>query len=85
MTMPLTDSIVEGAAIAWLETFGYAVLYGPKIDPGILSAIIPILSLMPATHFQNKTLYALHYTLTPKLNSGEVRVSFPTTRLEAVS
>lgn len=26
----LTESTVEGAALAWLEELGYAVLYGPE-------------------------------------------------------
>ena len=29
-----TESVVEDAAIAWLEGLGYAVLYGPDISPG---------------------------------------------------
>ena len=30
-----TESVVEDAAIAWLEGLGYAVLYGPDISPGV--------------------------------------------------
>ncbi len=29
-----TESIVEDAALAWLEALGYAVLHGPDISPG---------------------------------------------------
>lgn len=29
-----TESIVEGAALAWLEALGYAVLHGPNIAAG---------------------------------------------------
>lgn len=28
-----TESVVEDAAIAWLESLGYAVLHGPDIVP----------------------------------------------------
>jgi type I restriction enzyme R subunit len=30
-----TESVVEDAALAWLEGLGYAVLYGPDISPGV--------------------------------------------------
>ena len=33
-----TESIVEEAALAWLESFGYAVLHGPDIATGMLGA-----------------------------------------------
>jgi len=33
-----TESIVEDAALAWLEALGYAVLHGPDIAVGMLSA-----------------------------------------------
>ena len=29
-----TESIVEAAALAWLEALGYAVLHGPEIADG---------------------------------------------------
>ncbi len=29
-----TESVVEEAALAWLEALGYAVLHGPEIAPG---------------------------------------------------
>jgi len=29
-----TESVVEQAALAWLESLGYAVLAGPEIAPG---------------------------------------------------
>jgi type I restriction enzyme R subunit len=31
-----TESIVEDAALAWLESLGYAVKHGPEIAPGEL-------------------------------------------------
>ncbi len=33
-----TESIVEDAALAWLEGLGYAVLHGPEIAAGELAA-----------------------------------------------
>jgi type I restriction enzyme R subunit len=36
--MLLNESIVEEAALAWLETLGYAVLHGPDIAPGMPGA-----------------------------------------------
>ena len=32
--MSFTESIVEDAALAWLEGMGYAVLHGPNIAVG---------------------------------------------------
>jgi hypothetical protein len=29
-----TESVVEEAALAWLESLGYAVKHGPEIAPG---------------------------------------------------
>ena len=29
-----TESVVEEAALVWLELLGYAVLHGPDIAPG---------------------------------------------------
>src|SRR6266513_6342503 len=33
-----TESVVEDAALAWLEELGCAVLHGPEIAPGELAA-----------------------------------------------
>jgi len=38
-----TESIVEDAALAWLEALGYAVLHSPDISPGG-DALTPALS-----------------------------------------
>ncbi len=35
---PINESVVEQAALAWLESLGYAILYGPEIAPGEASA-----------------------------------------------
>jgi type I restriction enzyme R subunit len=29
-----TESVVEDAALAWLESLGYAIKHGPEIAPG---------------------------------------------------
>jgi type I restriction enzyme R subunit len=34
----LTESVVENAALAWLESLGYAIEHGPEIAPGELFA-----------------------------------------------
>lgn len=34
MTIAFTESVVEDAALAWLEAQGYAVLHGPDIAAG---------------------------------------------------
>lgn len=34
--MNFTETIVEDAALAWLESLGYAVLHGPDIAAGEL-------------------------------------------------
>lgn len=34
MTPSFTESIVEDAALAWLDALGYAVLHGPSIAAG---------------------------------------------------
>ena len=36
--VPLTESVVEDAALAWLEGLGYAVKHGPEIAPGEIFA-----------------------------------------------
>ena len=33
-----TESVVEEAALAWLEGLGYAVKHGPEVAPGELAA-----------------------------------------------
>lgn len=35
---PFTESVVEDAALAWLESLGYAVLHGPDIAAGVPGA-----------------------------------------------
>jgi type I restriction enzyme R subunit len=38
MSRVFTESIVEDAALAWLEALGYGVLHGPDIAAGELAA-----------------------------------------------
>jgi type I restriction enzyme R subunit len=34
--MTISESVVEEAALAWLEDLGYAIKHGPEIAPGVL-------------------------------------------------
>ena len=38
MSRAFTESVVEDAALAWLEGLGYAVLHGPEIATGMPAA-----------------------------------------------
>jgi len=38
MPQQFTESIVEDAALAWLESLGYTIKHGPEIAPGELFA-----------------------------------------------
>lgn len=38
MTIRVCESVVEEAALSWLEELGYSILYGPEIAPGELYA-----------------------------------------------
>ncbi|MGH8067333.1 MAG: hypothetical protein ACRERE_19285 [Candidatus Entotheonellia bacterium] len=38
--MAFTESIVEQAALAWLERLGWTVKHGPEIAPGELAAVV---------------------------------------------
>jgi type I restriction enzyme R subunit len=38
MNSTFTESVVEDAALAWLEALGYAVLHGPDIAAGATAA-----------------------------------------------
>jgi hypothetical protein len=44
-----TESVVEDAALAWLESLGFAVKHGPEIAPGNFSP-------MTATRAKNATV-----------------------------
>ena len=68
-----TESVVEKAALAWLESFGYAVLYGPDIAAGMLAAERSDPNYRDVV-LEGRALAALRDTLLPKLLSGELRV-----------
>ena len=36
----LTESIVESAALSWLESLGWTVKHGPEIAPSELAAVV---------------------------------------------
>jgi type I restriction enzyme R subunit len=38
MSREFTESVVEQAALVWLESLGWAVKHGPEIAPGELAA-----------------------------------------------
>jgi len=37
-TNSFSESVVEQAALAWLESIGYLILFGPEIAPGMPAA-----------------------------------------------
>lgn len=62
-----SESVIESAPLAWLESLGYLVEHGPEITPA-----------EPATERQYcRQMLLENYlqdTLLPKLLSGEVRI-----------
>ena len=42
MTIAFTESVVEEAALAWMEGLGYAVVHGPDISPGGDTLTLPL-------------------------------------------
>lgn len=64
-----TESVVEDAALAWLEALGYAVLHGPDIATGEPGAE------RSDANYRDVMLEArVRDALLPKLISGELRV-----------
>jgi len=61
---PLSESVVEDAALAWLESLGYTIKHGPEIAPGELTA----------ERVDSGTRAVLPDAILPKLLPGEVRV-----------
>lgn len=61
MTASFTESVVEDAALAWLEALGDVVLHGPDIATGVPVA-------------EQQDYGRLHDTLISKLISDELRV-----------
>ena len=67
-SIAFTESVVESAALAWLESLGYAVKRGPEIPPGGLAAT--------RQDYGHVVLERrLHDTLLPRLIPGEAQVS----------
>ena len=42
MTAPFTESVVEQAALAWLESIGWQVAHGPDIAPDLSACAVPV-------------------------------------------
>jgi type I restriction enzyme R subunit len=63
----ITESDVEAVALAWLESLGWAVKYGPDIAPDELFA-------ERADYREVELTQRLRDALLPKLVSGELRV-----------
>jgi type I restriction enzyme R subunit len=61
------ESTIEQAALAWLESLGYAIQHGPDIAPGEPAA-------ERGDYGQVVLAQRLRDTLLPKLISGELRV-----------
>jgi hypothetical protein len=40
---PLTESVVESAALTWLERLGWMIKHGPEIAPGELATVLQTL------------------------------------------
>ena len=68
--MSLAESVVEEAALVWLESLGYVAKLGHEIA-----------SDEPASERQDYG--RLRDSLLPKLISGELRVAYPKTPAEA--
>ena len=62
----LTDSVVEDAALAWLESLGWQIKYGPDIGPETPTA-------KRVDYGQVVLEQRLRDTVLPKLLSVEVR------------
>ena len=63
----LTESTVEEAALAWLESLGYGIKHGPDIAPGELAA-------ERSDYGQVVLEQRLRAVLLPKPISGELRM-----------
>lgn len=73
-----TESVVENAALIWLEDLGYSIKLGPEIAPGEFAA--------GRTYYGRAEIdQQLRDALLPKLISGELRVSRTDAVLKAAS
>ena len=61
-----SESVVEDAALAWLDGLGHAVLHGPEIAVGmaVLSAPIPDTATWPGRRLR-QALARLNFDLPP--------------------
>lgn len=62
MSAAFTESVVEDAALAWLEALGYAVRHGPEIAAGDNATIWPAWQLQTWRRGSRATMRCL---LTP--------------------
>jgi type I restriction enzyme R subunit len=67
MTTGFTESVVEEAALAWLEGLGYPIAHGPEIAPNEPAAESEAYSQVVLEARRRRALL-------PKLVSGEMRV-----------
>ena len=67
MSCRFTESVVEDATLAWLESIGYTIKHGPAIAPGEWCAVRMDYGQVV---FEGR----LRDTLPPKLIFGEQRV-----------
>jgi hypothetical protein len=63
----MTESEIEHVALAWFESLGWAVKYGPEIAPDVLFA-------ERADYREVVLAHRFRDALLPKLISGELRV-----------
>ena len=67
MTYRFSESIVEGAALEWLESLGRSIKHGPDIAPGEYT-------IEAGDHTQSVVQNLQRDTPLPKLLSGEIRI-----------
>jgi hypothetical protein len=77
MTQRFTESVVEDAALAWLESLGYTIKHGPEIGPEEIFA-------ERADYGQVVLAQRLRDLLLPKLISGDLRLLGTKSQIEAV-
>ncbi len=81
MTARFTESIVEEAALAWLEGLGYTILHGPEIAPGEPFAERVILEIYDAMQQAIETGQPYQTLLDPP--PADPRVAHPPKKMEA--
>jgi type I restriction enzyme R subunit len=66
MKAVFTESVVEEAALAWLESLGYAILHGPDIAPGESTAEREDYSQVVLEHHLRQALHRLNTQAPPQ-------------------